>query len=301
MTRALIRVALFSVLSLLGLWMWAERGRLLRPSTARLLREAARNGTRLHTYLYARLPREYIGLALKFTVPRFSPRSRQNAADHYHGKVLPTELATALISVNQAIHIPDLEQIIPYPVARELILNSPPEVVAFECPCRMRKPHHCEPTQVCMIVGQPFVDFMLEHHPARTRRLTPAEAITLLEEEHARGHIHAAYFKDAMLNRFYAICNCCACCCGAIEAMQHGVPMIAASGFVARVNPALCAACGQCATACPFHAIQIDSVSQVDWQRCMGCGVCVGQCPNAALTLERDERKGIPLDVRKLA
>jgi len=305
MIRALLRVVLFGALSLFGLWMWAERGRLLRPSTARLLREAARasgrNGTRLHTYVYARLPREYIGLALKFTVPRFSSRSRQNAADHYHGKVLPTELAKALISVNQPIHVPDLEQIIPYPVARELILNSPPDVVAFECPCRARKPQHCEPTQVCMIVGQPFVDFMLEHHPAKTRRLTTGEAITLLEEERARGHIHAAYFKDAMLNRFYAICNCCACCCGAIEAMQHGVPMIAASGFVAQVNPALCAACGQCATACPFHAIQVDGVSRVDWERCMGCGVCVGQCPNNAITLERDTRKGIPLDVTQLA
>lgn len=105
--------------------MWAERGRLLRPSTVRLLREAARNDTRLHTYLYARLPREYIGMALKFTrtgsaVPRFSPRSRQNAADHYHGKVLPTKLAKALISVNQPIHVPDLEQMIPYPMAREI-------------------------------------------------------------------------------------------------------------------------------------------------------------------------------------
>ena len=113
MIRALIRVVLFGALSLFGLWMWAERGRLLR--------EAARNGTRLHTYIYARLPREYIGLALKFTrtgsaVPRFSSRSRQNAADHYHDKVLPTELAKALISVNQPIHVPDLEQIIPYPV-----------------------------------------------------------------------------------------------------------------------------------------------------------------------------------------
>ena len=39
----------------------------------------------------------------------------------------------------------------------------------------------------------------------------------------------------------------------------------------------------------------------IDWQKCMGCGVCVSKCPNQALSLVRDERKGIPLDVRMLA
>jgi Pyruvate/2-oxoacid:ferredoxin oxidoreductase delta subunit len=32
----------------------------------------------------------------------------------------------------------------------------------------------------------------------------------------------------------------------------------------------------------------------------MGCGVCEAQCPNDALELVRDERKGVPLDVRAL-
>jgi Pyruvate/2-oxoacid:ferredoxin oxidoreductase delta subunit len=36
------------------------------------------------------------------------------------------------------------------------------------------------------------------------------------------------------------------------------------------------------------------------WELCMGCGVCVQQCPAEAMTLVRDEKKGIPLDVRLL-
>ena len=96
-----------------------------------------------------------------------------------------------------------------------------------------------------MIVGQPFVDFILEHHPAKSRRLTTDEAVEMLEAEHQRGHVHAAYFKDAMLNRFYAICNCCKCCCGGIESMvKHGVPMMTSSGYLAEVNADLCKACG---------------------------------------------------------
>jgi ferredoxin len=33
----------------------------------------------------------------------------------------------------------------------------------------------------------------------------------------------------------------------------------------------------------------------------MGCGVCVGQCKTDAASLIRDERKGLPLDVRLMS
>jgi len=305
MLKIATRLAAIVTFTALAIWLFAERGRPLRRSTWRMIQEGRNRRWRtrqfIHSYLYARFPTEYIGYALKYIMPKFDARGRQSAADHYHGKVMPTELAKALVTVDRPIDVPDLEQIIPYSVARQLVLDGPPEVAAFECPCRMRKPEHCEPTQVCMIVGQPYVDFVLEHHPAKSKRLTTQEAVALLEAEHARGHIHAAYFKDVMFNRFFAICNCCSCCCGAVESMtRYGVPMIASSGYVAQVNTVQCAACGRCEDACPFGAIHVNGASSVDWQACMGCGVCVSQCPNDALSLARDERKGIPLDVKAL-
>jgi heterodisulfide reductase subunit A-like polyferredoxin len=152
-----------------------------------------------------------------------------------------------------------------------------------------------------MIVGQPFVDFILEHHPSKSRRLTTAEAVELLEAEHRRGHIHAAYFKDAMLDRFYAICNCCKCCCGAVEVMtRHDIPMIASAGFVAQVNVERCAGCGSCQRTCAFDAIHVNGKAVVDWARCMGCGACEGKCPHSAIVLMRDEQKGVPLDVASI-
>lgn len=284
--------------SILGaaLLLYAERGRMLRRSTLQLLK-ASQSRMFIHTYVYARWPSIYIGTALKYLLPRYTPQQKQGAADSYHGKVLPVELAKRLVSVQRDIPIRDVEQILPYPVARDLVLKGPPEIVAFECPCRATRDTPCRPTQVCMIVGQPFVDFVLEHHPSTSRRLTTAQAVEMLEAEHQRGHIHAAYFKDAMLGRFYAICNCCKCCCGGIEAMAHGVPMLTSSGFVAQVDPDLCLACGDCEKACPFGAISVGDHSAVNWEACMGCGVCEGQCPRDAIKLVRDERKGIPLDV----
>jgi ferredoxin len=69
---------------------------------------------------------------------------------------------------------------------------------------------------------------------------------------------------------------------------------------MARVEVNLCIACGACQDACAFDAIRIEDHAQVDWQKCMGCGVCEGQCPQQAITLVRDERKGVPLDVAQM-
>jgi MinD superfamily P-loop ATPase len=104
-----------------------------------------------------------------------------------------------------------------------------------------------------------------------------------------------------MLGRFYAICNCCSCCCGAMEAQRNGTPMIASSGYVAGVDDDLCAGCGECADVCQFGAISVDDgVACIDEAACMGCGVCVAHCPQEAITLQRDPGKGEPLEIQRL-
>jgi Pyruvate/2-oxoacid:ferredoxin oxidoreductase delta subunit len=114
------------------------------------------------------------------------------------------------------------------------------------------------------------------------------------------------YYKDAMLGRFYAICNCCSCCpsraeprgCGAMEVQRNGAPMLASSGYVAQVDTDLCAAFGTCVKFCQFEAIAVDNgYAVVDYEACMGCGVCVAQCAQEAISLVRDPAKGEPLEI----
>ena len=82
---------------------------------------------------------------------------------------------------------------------------------------------------------------------------------------------------------------------------KYGFPMMVSSGYVARVDEAICTVCGTCVEACAFSALSLDDVVlKVNWEKCMGCGVCVGQCTSEAMSLVRDEKKGIPLDVRAL-
>jgi len=287
------------------LWLVGERGRPLLPSTWAVMRAGGwgrlLNGQGLHAYVYGRWTNPYLRVLIHRVLPRLRPRGKAWLSERYHGKVLTHEQARGIVQIEQDIPRRDLEQIIPYPMARKLVLEAPPDIAAYECGCRHARESPCQPTQVCLVVGQPFVDVVLEHHPHRSRRLTQSQALEILREEHERGHVHSAWFKDALLDRFYSICNCCKCCCGGIEAMKrYGVPMVASSGYVAQVDASLCKACGTCSETCPFEAVAVNGKATVKWDACMGCGACEGRCPSGAIALVRDERKGIPLDVRLL-
>jgi NAD-dependent dihydropyrimidine dehydrogenase PreA subunit len=293
---------------LAALWLVGERGNLVLPSTRAAIMQrknssrsgGARSGRALlnaaHGYVYGRWPFQYIRFCIRTLMPRMTPRAKRWWANHYHGKVVTTELACSIVTLDHDIQRTDLEQIVPYPTARDIVLKGPPNITVLECPCRHAREDPCQPTDVCMVVGGG--EFTLEHHPNRSRRITQQEALALLAAEHDRGHVHTAYFKDACDNRFYAICNCCSCCCGGLEAMtKYGIPMVASSGYVATVDPDLCIACGNCEMACPFGAISLNGTSAVDWDKCMGCGVCESQCDTEAVALVLDDAKGVPLDV----
>ncbi|MEN6408337.1 MAG: 4Fe-4S binding protein [Anaerolineaceae bacterium] len=302
-----------------------SRWRLIQPSTRAFIREARQTPDftlldLLHGYVYARWTYLYIamGSGRHRWAKRLAPLlgwigSRLTAgaapdgkppvsfADTYHGKVVPLNTAVELVSIHQEIPLRDLEQVIPYTLARDIVLKNPEAIVALDCPCRMAVEHPCLPMDVCLIVGEPFAGLVIEHHPRHARRITPFEAQTILEEEDARGHVHHAFFKDAMLGRFYAICNCCSCCCAAMASFRAGTPMLASSGYTARVDAALCKGCRRCEQICPFDAVIVTGgAAAVDASRCMGCGICVGTCKFDALELACNESRGVPLDVQAL-
>lgn len=278
----------------------------------------------IHGYVYARWP--YLYISIGKGEHRFSPalvkvsgifnrmfssllnlngsdpKSNGKAfADTYHGKVVPLEAAKQLVSVQEEIRLENLEQIIPYDRARDIVLKNPQHIVALDCPCRTSKQDACQPLDVCLIVGEPFSSFVVEHHPNKSRWIDSTEAIEILRAEDERGHVHHAFFKDAMLGRFYAICNCCACCCGAMGAHQRGTPMLASSSFVSSVDHDLCIGCGDCVEFCQFSAIQAENgYAVVDQASCMGCGICASHCDQEAIILVHDPARGMPLEIQTL-
>jgi Pyruvate/2-oxoacid:ferredoxin oxidoreductase delta subunit len=301
----------------------------IKPSTRKFYQEwraspAPTLFNLLHGYVYMRWVYLYLGMGigthpllkkLPFLKPLFSrifpphpQRSSQHSqtqpshthADGYHGKVIPLSTAREILSVKEPIRMPDLEQVIPYTLARSILLSDPDHIAVLDCPCRAYQEHPCLPMDVCLIVGEPFAGFITEHEPRRSRRISQEEALRILEEEDRRGHVHHAFFKDAMLGRFYAICNCCNCCCGAIKSHKQGVPMLASSGYLAVVDEDQCLGCGLCLGYCQFGALDFnaDQLAEVDGEICMGCGICVSKCSQQAISLRLDIRKGLPLTIQ---
>ena len=278
----------------------------------------------LHGYVYMRWPYLYIsigkgehrytpalnklsGVFTRLIMPLLNHTGSElksngkTFADSYHGKVVPLEAAKQLVTVQEDIRLENLEQIIPYSQARDIVLKNPQHIIVLECPCRVSKQDACQPLDVCLIIGEPFTSFIDQHHPNRSRWIDSDEAIDILQAEEQRGHVHHAFLKDAMLGRFYAICNCCACCCGAMGAHQRGTPMLATSSYVSSVDQELCIACGDCSDYCQFSAIHVDNgYAVVEKTLCMGCGVCASHCDQEALTLFHDPSRGEPLEIQEL-
>jgi len=314
-----------------------SRFQLIKPSTRSFIREAKSTKDYslydfLHGYFYARWLYLYIGfgtgehpLGKMFkSIQRWYDKNfhfgnnnskivvedhceatnssnSKTFAEGYHGKVVPLESAKRLVTVGEDIDLPNLEHIVPYQRARDIILRNPDHIVVMDCPCRASRPNPCLPLDVCLVIGEPFAGFVIEHHPERARWINPDEAVQILEDENERGHVHHAFFKDAMLGRFYAICNCCSCCCGAMQSQRNGTPMLASSGYISQVDDELCIGCGDCTEFCQFGALTlVGYTASVDQSACMGCGVCVDKCIQGALSLKRDASKGEPLEICEL-
>ena len=279
-------------------------------------------GQFLHAYYYIAHLDQYIKVLLPGlrVLDKYVPASKKESVrsifafipDRYHAKVIPVKDAKKIVTMNQDVTVSpeNSKRVIPFEIANQITIRNPDSIVVMDCACRREKKNPCQPIHVCMMVGEPYATFALEHAKSlNPRRVTQQEAVELLEACHKRGLVQNAYFKDAMGDQFYAICNCCKCCCGGIEVdrvvrsidFQNPIRELAPSGYLASVDEGKCKACGVCVARCPFGALSIEGETAViDPEACMGCGVCPDLCPEDAIELREDPARGIPLDLQAL-
>jgi len=264
--------------------------------------------TLMHSILYAATV-TYLRV-LKNLVKINSKWFCNHIGETYHSKVIRLDDASRFITTNKNIELRNLDQVIPYKHAKNIILKNPQNIIAYECACRAQKTDPCKPSDVCLVVGEPFADLVQVVQPFRSRRISPDEALRIIKEEDERGHVHTAWFKTAMLDRFYAICNCCKCCCLGLKFMtEYDMKVLLPSGYRAIIGKD-CIACGECEKFCQFDAIEMISFSdngkekktgKVIPERCFGCGICESKCKKKNIALILDPGKGIPLNIDRLA
>ncbi len=225
----------------------------------------------------------------------------------YHAKVLRLEDAEQVVTLTEDLNLGELPKtIMPYEVARNAIIESPDRIAIIDCVCRtVRGDKGCQPRDVCIVIGEPWVSWCLDRDRYLNGRLvTQEEALKVLRECHERGNVHAAFFKDVAAGRLYSICNCCPCCCTALLSQNYlTAPMMAGSGYIAKIDKNKCVNCGLCEKKCNFLAIYRDAENhvQVNEDLCRGCEGCLTACRKDAIHLELvDPSVLAPLDIKAL-
>lgn len=225
----------------------------------------------------------------------------------YHAKVLRLEDVEQIVSLEEDLDLGTLpKSIMPYEVARDAIIDSPDRIAIIDCVCRNANgADGCFPRDVCLVIGEPWVSWCMDRDRYLNGRLvTKDEALQLLRECHERGNVHAGFFKDVAAGRIYSICNCCPCCCTALQAQNYLMaPMMAGTGYIAEIDQDKCIKCGICEKKCNFLAISKDAEGafHVEADLCRGCEACVTFCKKDAITLNLVDAEVLaPFDIKAL-
>ena len=154
-------------------------------------------------------------------------------------------------------------------------------------PCKLNAP-----METCLTFGN--VARSLAEHGGYTRPIDKSEALEILEMSYGYNLVQMG---ENVRERPAFMCNCCGCCCEALEAVRRFAPMqpIATTNYLPKINPDECVSCGKCEKVCPILAISMQereaSVDKkkpvIDETICLGCGVCARNCPKKAITLQR--------------
>ena len=171
------------------------------------------------------------------------------------------------------------------------------------CYCRHKAyhaGHPCEinaPWDVCLTFDN--VARSLAEHGEYTRLISKEEAMDVLERSYDSNLVQIG---ENVREQPAFICNCCGCCCEALQAARHFAPMqpVATTNYIPEISMDQCIGCGKCAKVCPIFAISMEEKEEgphgsgkkkkkavVDTEICLGCGVCARNCAKGAIELKR--------------
>jgi Fe-S-cluster-containing hydrogenase component 2 len=205
-------------------------------------------------------------------------------------RVLPVEETVTGESQTRTIaldaEIPDRRQAIPFDVVSEIIKREEAWIAVSDCYCRKAKTllgKGCEhPVEVCFVFNE-FAQGLVERGVGR--KIGYDEAMQILRECEEAGLVHHI---DNCVEDARTLCNCCSCACSPLRIsdlrQERGQPsVIAPSRYVVKHETAKCTHQEDCVSHCPSHARSIrDGRVVMEPALCAGCGLCVTACTRGA-------------------
>jgi len=198
------------------------------------------------------------------------------------------------LSVENSLHVLDYER-------ASYTIETAKNIGVSTCYCRHKKHHTggaCDaPLDICMTFSE-TAESLSKYGYAR--KIDKVEGMELLSE--AKEH-NLVQFGENAQNNVSFICNCCGCCCEALQAARKFsfLNPVHTSNFLPSINELTCSGCSKCVEVCPVEAMSLVSandaqkpkrkIAKIDVDRCLGCGVCVNVCKNSAILLKSLEKR----------
>ncbi len=193
---------------------------------------------------------------------------------------LTVEGASRKIPVN--VTVPQQSRVLPKDIISDVIKRHRKWIAVAECYCRKAKRligEGCDyPLETC-ITFQHIAQTLIKTGFAR--KIDYEEAVDIIHMCEDVGLVHHA---DNCEENIHTLCNCCPCCCGALNMLRRGQSnVISPSRFVVFYENEKCSLCEKCLPKCPTHARSIQGEKMVvHTNQCIGCGLCVTVCPQGA-------------------
>lgn len=185
-------------------------------------------------------------------------------------------------------------EVLGYERASQVLENAKVMGVSL-CYCRHKQAHlgkNCDaPLDICMTFDTPAASLIKHGH---ARAVDKAEGRALLQEAYAANLVQ---FGENVRQGVCFICNCCGCCCEALNAVKRfGIVQTIHSEFIIELAEQACLGCCRCVKLCPVGALRRPEPRpagakggppEVNRDICLGCGVCLRGCPARCLSLQR--------------
>jgi len=164
------------------------------------------------------------------------------------------------------------------------------------CYCRHKKEHlkkNCDaPMDICMTFNN-TADSLIRHGHAR--KVDRSEGVDLLQMAYDNNLVQ---FGENVQKRVSFICNCCGCCCEAMNTARRFALMnpVHTTNFIPQIDSQDCNGCGKCVNVCPVEAMTLVSANnpskpkmkqaRLNEDICLGCGLCAKSCDKNYITLK---------------